>query len=39
VLFALGLAVMIGAATLGRRRNWRTPVNMSRYNEQRRWSR
>jgi hypothetical protein len=39
VLFALGLAVMIGALTLGRRRNWRTPVNMSRYNEQRRWSR
>ena len=39
VLVAVALAVMVAATTLGRRRSWRTPVNLSRYNEQRRWSR
>jgi hypothetical protein len=39
VLVALALVVMVAATTIGRRRSWRTPVNLSRYNEQRRWSR
>jgi len=38
-LAVAGLALMIGTAAVGRRRTWRTPVNMSRYSEQRRWSR
>ena len=38
-LVVAGLGLMIVASTLGRRRSWRTPVNLSRYNEQRRWSR
>lgn len=39
VLGAVGIALMLAGASYGRRRSWRTPVNMSRYNEQRRWSR
>jgi hypothetical protein len=38
-LVVAGIGLMIASSTLGRRRSWRTPVNMSRYNEQRRWSR
>ena len=34
-----GVGLMIASSTIGRRRQWRTPVDMSRYNEQRRWSR
>ncbi|MFV0306473.1 MAG: hypothetical protein ACK5OX_01865 [Desertimonas sp.] len=34
-----GVGLMIASTTLGRRRHWRTPVDTSRYNEQRRWSR
>lgn len=34
-----GAGLMIGSSTIGRRRSWRTPVNTSRYSEQRRWSR
>jgi hypothetical protein len=39
VLGAGGIGLMLAGASYGRRRSWRTPVNMSRYNEQRRWSR
>jgi len=34
-----GVGLMIASTTLGRRRQWRTPVDVSRYAEQRRWSR
>lgn len=34
-----GVGLMIASTTLGRRRQWRTPVDVSRYGEQRRWSR
>lgn len=36
-LVGAGLAVIISSAALGRRRNWRTPVTTSRY-DQRHWS-
>jgi len=36
---AAGVGLMIASTTLGRRRQWRTPVDVSRYAEQRRWSR
>ncbi len=39
LLVAVGVGLMIAGASYGRRRSWRTPINMNRYNEQRRWSR
>lgn len=39
VLGVAGVGLMLAGASYGRRRSWRTPVNMSRYSEQRRWSR
>lgn len=39
VCVVVGLALMILSTTVGRRRQWRAPVDMSRYTEQRRWSR
>lgn len=39
LLAAAGLGLMVGAAALGRRRAGRTPIDVSRYHDQRRWSR
>lgn len=38
VLAALGVALLVLSAASRRRRTWRSPVTMSRYQDQRRWS-
>lgn len=38
ILAALGIVLILGSAAARRRRSWSTPVTVSRYTDQRRWS-